>query len=62
MCAGDLSLYTFTWPKNNNSEFFDLHSKSQRTCADWTQIEEWSRDKRTSMQKGLLVPEEAFTS
>jgi hypothetical protein len=62
MCAGDLSLYSFTWPKNNNSAFLDLHSKSKRTCADWSQIEEWGRDKQTSMQQGLLVPEEAFES
>ena len=55
MCTGDLSLYTFT--RDDGDTFsFNANSKSERKCSDWSQIENWTRKKRTSMHKGLLVP------
>ncbi|KAJ4347897.1 uncharacterized protein N0V89_009269 [Didymosphaeria variabile] len=58
MCNADLSLYTFTWPKEENFTFLDAHSKTPRKCVDWTQVEEWSDRRKVELAPTVIMPEE----
>lgn len=58
MCNADLSLYTFTWPEEENFTFLDAHSKTPRKCVDWSQVEAWSVARKIELAPTVLKPEE----
>ncbi|KAF2443855.1 hypothetical protein P171DRAFT_474012 [Karstenula rhodostoma CBS 690.94] len=57
MCNADLSLYTFTWPREENFTFLDAHSKTPRTCVDWGQVEAWSVGRKVGLAPTVIKPE-----
>ena len=56
MCRADLSVYTFTWPKANDSHFLDAHSNSPRQCVDFKQLEKYAYKRRIALAPTLLQP------
>ncbi|KAF2112772.1 hypothetical protein BDV96DRAFT_580343 [Lophiotrema nucula] len=54
MCNPDLSLYTFSWPKEADPEFLIPHSNSPRKCADWSQIEDYGMKRSIGLTPTLL--------
>lgn len=58
MCRADLSVYTFSWPVDEDARFLDAHSASRRVCVEWGDVEEWSRGRRIAVAPTLLRPVE----
>ncbi|KAF1973173.1 hypothetical protein BU23DRAFT_465640 [Bimuria novae-zelandiae CBS 107.79] len=58
MCNADLSLYTFTWPEKEKSDFLDAHSKTPRKCVDWSQVEGWSMRRKVSLTPTVVIPQD----
>jgi hypothetical protein len=58
MCNADLSLYTFTWPREQNFTFLDAHSTTPRKCVDWRQVEEWSVARKVELAPTVILPDE----
>jgi hypothetical protein len=56
MCAADLSLYTFTWPKQEKFKFLDGHAKAPRKCVNWNQLEQWSLRRKISLTPTVIFP------
>ncbi|ORY19202.1 hypothetical protein BCR34DRAFT_552734 [Clohesyomyces aquaticus] len=54
MCTPDLSVYSFTWPSNQNASFLDAHSYMPRNCIDWRQLEAYTWKRRIGLTPTLL--------
>ncbi|KAL5453757.1 hypothetical protein PMIN07_007844 [Paraphaeosphaeria minitans] len=57
-CNADLSLYTFTWPREEDFTFLDAHSKTPRKCVDWGQVEKWSMERKVELALTVMKPGE----
>ncbi|KAK7182981.1 hypothetical protein DPSP01_010298 [Paraphaeosphaeria sporulosa] len=58
MCNADLSLYTFTWPREQSFTFLDAHSNTPRKCVDWGQVENWSMERKVELAPTVIKPGE----
>ncbi|KAF2179828.1 hypothetical protein K469DRAFT_594516 [Zopfia rhizophila CBS 207.26] len=57
MCAGNTSLYSFQWPNNNKEARKPKTSTaSDRTCVDWSRIEQWTLDRSIGLSPRLKRP------
>jgi hypothetical protein len=60
-CDPDLSLYTYTWPKEKGFEALNAHAQGEGRCVDWNQIEEWATRQSVGLTPEVVVPEKVET-
>ena len=57
MCAGNTALYSFQWPDSNEKvRKPKTKTNSERTCVDWSLIEQWAQNRSIGMNPMLERP------